>query len=109
MTKAILVMVTVPSGEKAVELARTLVEERLAACANLLPARSIYFWEGKVCDDAEVLMLLKSRTEIFDALRKRAAALHPHRVPEILRIEINDGHAPYLEWILANIGSGAVK
>lgn len=107
MTDAILVMVTAPSSEKAVELARTLVAERLAACANLLPARSIYSWEGKVCDDAEVLMILKSHAELFEALRARVLALHPYQVPEVLRLGIEAGHAPYLEWIRANVRSEA--
>ena len=60
-----------------------------------------------MCDDAEVLMILKSRTELFEALRARVAALHPYQVPEILRLGIEAGHAPYLEWIRANVRSEA--
>ncbi|AGC46635.1 divalent ion tolerance protein [Myxococcus stipitatus DSM 14675] len=101
MTDAILVLVTAPSSDKAAELARTVVEEQLAACGNILPGlRSIYRWEGKVQDDAEALILFKTRTSLFDALRSRIVALHPYQVPEVLRVDVADGHAPYLAWIL---------
>ncbi|MCP3165554.1 divalent-cation tolerance protein CutA [Myxococcus qinghaiensis] len=103
MTDAILVLVTAPSADKAAELARTLVEEQLAACGNILPGlRSIYRWEGKVQDDAEALILFKTRAALFDALRARIVSLHPYQVPEVLRVDIADGHAPYLAWILDN-------
>lgn len=103
MTDAILVLVTAPSADKAAELARTLVEEQLAACGNILPGlRSIYRWEGKVQDDAEALILFKTRAALFDALRSRLVSLHPYQVPEVLRVDIADGHAPYLAWILDN-------
>ncbi|WP_338865123.1 divalent-cation tolerance protein CutA [Myxococcus stipitatus] len=101
MTDAILVLVTAPSADKAAELARTVVEEQLAACGNILPGlRSIYRWEGKVQDDAEALILFKTRASLFDALRSRIVALHPYQVPEVLRVDVADGHAPYLAWIL---------
>ncbi|WP_141324402.1 divalent-cation tolerance protein CutA [Myxococcus sp. AB025B] len=101
MTDAILVLVTAPSADKAAELARSLVEEQLAACGNILPGlRSIYRWEGKVQDDAEALILFKTRASLFDTLRSRLVELHPYDVPEVLRLDIADGHAPYLAWIL---------
>ncbi|MCY1002427.1 divalent-cation tolerance protein CutA [Myxococcus sp. MISCRS1] len=101
MTDAILVLVTAPSADKAAELARSLVEEQLAACGNILPGlRSIYRWEGKVQDDAEALILFKTRASLFDALRSRIVELHPYDVPEVLRFDIAGGHAPYLAWIL---------
>ncbi|MFP2929784.1 divalent-cation tolerance protein CutA [Pyxidicoccus sp. 3LG] len=101
MTDVILVLVTAPSADKAAELARTLVEEQLAACGNIVPGlRSIYRWEGKVQDEPEVLLLLKTRSALFEALRARIVALHPYQVPEVLRVDVADGHAPYLAWIL---------
>lgn len=101
MTDVILVLVTAPSTDKAAELARALVEEGLAACGNILPGlRSIYRWEGKVQDEAEVLLLLKTRAALFEPLRARIVALHPYQVPEVLRIDVAEGHAPYLTWIL---------
>lgn len=106
MSDAILVLVTAPSAEKAAELARTLVEEQLAVCGNVVPGlRSIYRWEGKVHDEAEALLLLKTQGALFDALRQRILELHPYQVPEVLRLGIEAGHQPYLDWIRDNVRS----
>ena len=103
MSGAILVLVTAPDAEKAAELARSLVEERLAACGNVLPGlRSIYRWQGKVEDEAEALLLLKSTAERFEALRARIVELHPYDYPEVLRFDVAGGHTPYLEWIVSS-------
>lgn len=103
MTDVILVLVTAPSADKAAELARALVEEQLAACGNIIPGlRSIYRWQGQVHDDAEVLLLLKTRAALFERLRARVVELHPYEVAEVLRVDIADGHAPYLAWVLDN-------
>ena len=100
MTDAILVLVTAPSVEKAADLARALVDEQLAACGNIVPGlRSIYRWEGKIHDESEALLLLKTRSELFEALRARIIELHPYDVPEVLRLGIEAGHQPYLDWI----------
>jgi periplasmic divalent cation tolerance protein len=102
-TGAVIVLVTAPSEEKAAELGRALVEEGLAACANLIPrVRSIYRWEGKVEDEAEVLIVLKTRAELFERLRARVVALHPYQVPEVIQLAISAGHAPYLAWIASS-------
>jgi periplasmic divalent cation tolerance protein len=100
MTDALVVLVTAPSAEKAAELARALVEERLAACGNVVPGlRSIYRWEGKVHDDAEALLVLKTTRARFEALRDRVLALHPYEVPEVLALPVEAGSAAYLAWI----------
>lgn len=100
MTDAIIVLVTAPTADKAAELARMLVEEGLAACGNVVPGlRSIYRWEGKVQDEPEVLLLLKSTAPLFEALRERVVAVHPYQCPEVLRLDVVEGHAPYLQWI----------
>jgi periplasmic divalent cation tolerance protein len=102
MTDAVIVLVTTPSPERAAELARTLVEERLAACGNVVPGlRSIYRWEGKVQDDAEALLVLKTTRARFEALRDRVLALHPYDVPEVLALAVEAGSAAYLAWIAA--------
>jgi periplasmic divalent cation tolerance protein len=102
---AIVVLVTAPTPERAAELARTLVEERLAACGNVVPGlRSIYRWEGKVQDDAEALLLLKTTRGRFEALRDRVLALHPYQVPEVIALPVEAGSAKYLEWIAAETG-----
>jgi periplasmic divalent cation tolerance protein len=97
---ACVVLVTCPTAERAAEIARAVVEERLAACGNVVPGlRSIYRWEGKVQDDAEALLVLKTTRERFEALRERVLALHPYQVPEVIALPIEAGSAPYLAWI----------
>jgi periplasmic divalent cation tolerance protein len=105
MIDALVVLVTAPTAERAAELARALVEERLAACGNVVPGiRSIYRWEGKVQDEAEALLVLKTTRARFDALRARVLALHPYEVPEVIALAVDAGSAPYLAWIAAETG-----
>lgn len=100
----LVVLVTAPTAEAAAELGRALVSERLAACANLVPGlRSIYWWEGKVQDEPEVLLLLKTTRARFEALRDRVLALHPYQVPEVVALPVEVGSAAYLEWIAASV------
>jgi periplasmic divalent cation tolerance protein len=102
VTDALLVFTTLPSPEKAAELARILVEEGLVACGNVLPAvRSIYKWEGKVEDENEVMLLLKTRAEHLERLKLRILEVHPYEVPEVLAIPVESGYRAYLEWIAA--------
>jgi len=96
----VVVLVTVPSQEVAASLAKTLVEEQLVACVNILPGvRSIYRWEGKICDEAELLCVLKTRRTLFPAVRERVVSLHPYQVPEVIALPLTLGHAPYLDWL----------
>ena len=96
----VVVLVTAPSAEVAANLARALVSEKLAACATIVPGvRSIYAWEGKVCDEQEVLCVLKTRRTLFPAVRERVQALHPYQVPEIVALPLVEGSAPYLAWL----------
>jgi periplasmic divalent cation tolerance protein len=98
------VLVTVPSEEVGAALARTLVEERLIACANVLPQlRSIYRWGDSVHDEREVLLLLKTAARNFEALRQRIVSLHPYDVPEVISLELTEGHRPYLDWVLSSV------
>ena len=95
----IVVLVTAPEKE-APELARALVEERLVACANLVPGlRSVYWWKGKIEDEPEVLCIMKTRSTLFEALRNRVRELHSYEVPEIMALPILAGNEPYLDWI----------
>ena len=94
------VLMTAPDSEVGERLGATLVEERLATCANVFPqVRSVYRWEGKVERIAEVLVILKTVESRVKALRERAVDLHPYQVPELLVLEVSDGHDPYLEWV----------
>lgn len=104
MVQAVVVLVTAPSADVAATLARTLVEEKLAACGNVVPAiRSIYRWEGKVQDDAEALLVLKTERRLVPALKARLPEVHPYQVPELLVLAAVDGLAAYLEWVGASV------
>lgn len=93
---------TAPDGETAARIARALVEERLAACVNLVPAvRSIYRWQDRVEDEAEVLLVIKTRAERIDALAARLRALHPYELPELVALPVAAGSAAYLAWVAA--------
>src|SRR6266540_6964844 len=105
MTETLVVLVTTPTAERAAEIARALVTERLAACGNVIPAlRSIYRWEGKIEDEAEALLVLKTTRARFEALRERILALHPYEVPEVLALPVEAGSAAYLAWIAGETG-----
>jgi periplasmic divalent cation tolerance protein len=102
MTDYIVVYVTAPEDE-AVNLAKTLVEERLVACVNIVPGlRSIYWWQGKVEDEPEVLCIMKTRSNLFESLRDRVRELHSYEVEEIIALPILAGNLPYLDWIKEN-------
>jgi periplasmic divalent cation tolerance protein len=101
----IAVLITAPNEEMAVSIAQALVSERLAACANIVPGvRSIYRWEGALHDEPEVLMVVKTRRALFDALAARVTELHEYTVPEVIALSITDGSAPYLAWIGQSVG-----
>jgi periplasmic divalent cation tolerance protein len=98
----VVVFVTAASEEEAARLGRTLVEERLAACVNVIgPIRSIYRWEGAVREDAEHLLMMKARRVDVDALAARVRALHSYDVPEVVALDVTGGSAPYLAWVAA--------
>ena len=97
--RAALVLTTIAAEADGAAFARTLVEEQLAACVNLMPVRSIYRWQGKLEDDGETLAIIKTTRERYDDLATRLRALHPYEVPEILVLPIADGGASYLAWL----------
>ena len=102
MTDYIVVYVTAPPGE-APQMARTLVEERLVACVNIVQGlRSIYWWQGKVEDEPEVLCIMKTRSNLFESLRDRVRKLHSYEVAEVIALPIVAGNLPYLDWIKEN-------
>lgn len=94
-----IVLMTVPNMEKAREMGRLLVEERLIACINIIPeVHSIYEWEGKICEEGEVLTLLKTMKEKVPSLEKRIAELHPYTTPEFVVIDPCYISNSYLNW-----------
>ncbi|HMK49224.1 MAG TPA: divalent-cation tolerance protein CutA [Thermodesulfovibrionales bacterium] len=96
----IIVFITAQKEEEAANIARALVEGGLAGCVNIVRnIRSIYKWEGKVEDEAEVLMIAKTRQELFSDIEKKVKELHSYTVPEIIAMPIVKGSADYLRWL----------
>ena len=99
------VFMTTPSLETAETLGRTLVSERLAACANVLPGVvSIFHWNGELQRETEAMVILKTSEGCVSALEERAMSLHPYDVPEFLVVPVVGWHAPYLAWIAGEVG-----
>jgi len=104
----LLVYSTFADRESARSVATRLVEERLAACANLLPGvESVYRWKGAVETASEVGVVFKTTGEGYPALESRLRELHPYEVPEIVAVPLRHGFAPYLEWIAQSTGPAA--
>ncbi|MGB9591295.1 MAG: divalent-cation tolerance protein CutA [Candidatus Kryptoniota bacterium] len=97
----VVVLVTAPSLEVARQIAHILLEKRVIACANLIPAvQSLYRWEGQIQDDQEILMIMKSRQGLLHShIIPLVRQIHPYQLPEIISLPVTDGYAPYLEWI----------
>ena len=107
-SELLLVFTTFPDATVAREVARVLVREQLAACANLLPGvTSIYVWQGEQNESEEVLVLFKTRREVYPALETRLQAIHPYEVPEIVAVELAAGLPSYLQWVTAGTLSPA--
>ncbi|MFC7332170.1 divalent-cation tolerance protein CutA [Rhodocista pekingensis] len=97
----VFVYMTAGSPEEADRLGRTLVEERLAACVNILPEmRSVYRWQGAVETAAEVVLIAKTRADRFEALAARVRTLHSYATPCIVELPLGRGDAPYLDWLV---------
>lgn len=107
MIEARLVLTTCADHASAETLARALVEERLAACVNLVPnVHSVYRWESKVQSAEEVLLLVKTTQARVDALTRRIGELHAYELPEVIVLDASGGTAPYLEWLAAGASGG---
>lgn len=105
MSERYLVLVTAGSMEAAEKIAHALVEEHLAACVNIVPQiRSIYRWQGKVEDDQESLLVIKTTETALASLEERVRALHSYDVPEVVALTLDQGSAPYLGWLAESCG-----
>ncbi len=108
MGSYIVCFVTIDDPNKAAEIARTLVKNRIVACANIVhEIRSIYSWKGEVCDDREALLIMKTRENLFPDLKRAVRELHPYEVPEIIALTIDQGLPEYLQWINDSTGPPA--
>ena len=101
---AVIVLTTLGADADATAFARTLVEERLAACVNILPPmRSVYRWKGSVEEDREQQLVIKTSRERLETLQQRLHALHPYEVPEFIVLPIVGGSQAYLEWLAESV------
>ena len=99
-TDAIVVLTTVASDDEAVRLVQKLLERRLIACGTIFPgARSLYRWQGKIADERETVVMLKTRAARLETLRSAFNELHPYKTPELLALQVEAGLEKYLEWI----------
>jgi periplasmic divalent cation tolerance protein len=99
MDKHCVITATFPDRDSAKTAARFLVERRLAACVQLLPIESVYSWHGVICDESEVLLLIKTRAERFGEVAAAIKEIHTYEVPEIVQVPIVGGLPEYLAWI----------
>ena len=99
-----MLLTTVASRDDAAKIANLLIEEKLAACVQLLPIESFYRWEGKTQNEAELLLLIKTRTALFETAIARIKTVHPYTVPQIVGTQFLAGFQGYLDWIDQNTG-----
>jgi periplasmic divalent cation tolerance protein len=102
---ACIVLTTAPNRAEADAIARRLVEDRLAACVQIVPIASVYRWDGKVRSDDELLLLCKSRVEVYPQLEATIRAIHSYETPEVLRVPVDAGLDTYLTWLGAETGA----
>lgn len=106
-TDVLVVLCAFPPGDAASTAAQLLVEERLAACVNLVPGvQSVYRWKGAVTREEEVLAVIKTTADRFAALKVRLIELHSYDCPEVIALEVERGHIPYLDWVRDSTGDG---
>ena len=104
MTGPVVVLTALGAPRDAERIARALVEERVAACVNIVPGiTSIYRWKGNVEQEPEVMLVIKTMAAQLDALKARLLDLHPYELPEIVVISIGDGHTAYLDWLAEQV------
>jgi periplasmic divalent cation tolerance protein len=104
MTELLLVSTSFAEEADAARVARVLIDERLIACANIVPgARSLYRWEGKIRDEREVLVVMKTRKQDWTALLSRLHELHPYDTPECLAVRVAAGAPKYMAWLDAEL------
>lgn len=100
MENSFVVLVTAPSMDVGRDIARALLDGNLAACVNIVPSiTSLYTWEGELCVDEEVLLIIKTTTSAFDALTSAIKSIHPYDVPEIIALPLAAGSRDYLDWL----------
>lgn len=104
MSQPLLVLCTCPDRQSGLEIARALCDQHLAACTNLLPGVvSVYHWQGKIMEDEEVLLLVKTRAGLLAQVEELIRSKHVYQVPEVIALPITAGSDDYLHWMFANL------
>lgn len=104
MTDKVVILVVAGDLRECRKIARRLVETKLAACVNITqPIRSVYRWKGKIADEKEFLMVIKSTRELFPEIKAAISSLHSYATPEIICLPIIDGSAEYLQWVAESV------
>jgi periplasmic divalent cation tolerance protein len=97
---ACLIFITCPNERIAERISESLLKKKLVACVNMVPKiKSVYWWEGKIERSRETLLLIKTKDELFNPVKKEVIKLHPYEVPEVVCVKIRKGHEKYLNWI----------
>lgn len=106
-SQPMIVFITAPSQEIGKQIAAALIEQRFAACVNIIgPIHSLYTWEGKICDDEEVLLIVKSRSDLIESrLIPSVQAIHPYQTPEIIAVPVVTGLPAYIDWMIQETGA----
>lgn len=98
-----IVLCTIDSIENAKKLAHDLVKDRLAACVNIVSGvTSVYEWKNEICEDNEYLLIIKTKSDLYEKLEAKIKELHPYEIPEIVSLKIDKGSKSYLDWIKNN-------
>ena len=100
----IVVITTTSNKKEAVKIVRSLLKERLIACANIVgPVSSLFWWQGKIHEENEFMVFMKSQKSLFKRLSERVTIIHSYDVPEIITLPIIEGSPPYLEWLKTSL------
>ena len=104
MASYVIVFMTVPDEKEVTKIVRSLLKERLIACANIVgPVSSLFWWEGKIDKASEFLVIMKSRKDLFKKLSERVKELHSYEVPEVIALPVIEGLPSYLNWLGASL------
>ncbi|WP_456433677.1 divalent-cation tolerance protein CutA [Thermosulfuriphilus sp.] len=107
MEDIVLLYVTASGKDEAVKIGRALVESRLAACINVFEQiTSLYWWEGRIEESPEAILIIKTRSELVPQIKERILDLHSYSCPCILVLPVTGGHQPFLDWIRSEIPTG---
>jgi periplasmic divalent cation tolerance protein len=101
--KFIIIETTYPNLAEAKNLAKILLEKKLAACVQFLPIKSMYFWQGKIENNREILVKIKTKNSLYEMVEKTIAEHHSYEIPQIFSSQINQGLEPYFDWVDSNI------